>query len=84
MIRAISRTLIGLQCLLNNFPRWTYRNKDMVICMDELKLGLLAYNCTAPGFSTLMLNLLNGHRMKHANNKVSTSPVCSVKSGDKL
>nr|VZI09678.1 unnamed protein product [Spirometra erinaceieuropaei] len=59
------------KCLLNNFPRWTCLNKDMVICMDELKLGLLAYNCLAPGFSTLFLNLLNGHRMKQPPHKLS-------------
>ncbi|VDD75818.1 unnamed protein product [Mesocestoides corti] len=53
------------KCLLHNFPRWTCRNKDMVICMDELKLGLMALNCLAPGFSTIILNLLNGHRVKN-------------------
>ncbi|GAA51697.1 calcium-activated potassium channel subunit alpha-1 [Clonorchis sinensis] len=49
------------KCLLNNYPRWTYLVNDMVVCMEELKLGLLAYNCLAPGFATLILNLLNIH-----------------------
>ncbi|CAL8084795.1 unnamed protein product [Calicophoron daubneyi] len=49
------------KCLINNFPRWTYLVNDMVVCMEELKLGLMAYNCLAPGFSTLILNLLNMH-----------------------
>ncbi|VDL37045.1 unnamed protein product [Hymenolepis diminuta] len=53
------------KCLLENFPRWTCRSKDMVICMDELKLGLMALNCLAPGFSSMVLNLLNGHRLKN-------------------
>ncbi|KAH9282204.1 Calcium-activated potassium channel subunit alpha-1 [Echinococcus granulosus] len=53
------------KCLLYNFPRWTCRTKDMVICMDELKLGLMSLNCIAPGFSTIILNLLNGHRIKN-------------------
>ncbi|VEL14468.1 unnamed protein product [Protopolystoma xenopodis] len=50
--------------MLNNFPRWTCLRRDTVICMDELKLGLMAYNCMAPGFSTLIVNLLNSHKQK--------------------
>ncbi|VDN96425.1 unnamed protein product [Rodentolepis nana] len=57
------------KCLLENFPRWTCRSKDMVICMDELKLGLMALNCLAPGFSTIILNLLNGHRLKNVGSQ---------------
>eukprot|EP00108_Taenia_solium_P010834 TsM_000275800 transcript=TsM_000275800 gene=TsM_000275800 len=57
---------VAFHSLLYNFPRWTCRNKDMVICMDELKLGLMSLNCIAPGFSTIILNLLNGHRVKNA------------------
>lgn len=49
---------------MNNFPRWTYLANDMVVCMEELKLGLMAYNCLAPGFSTLIVNLLNAHGSK--------------------
>ncbi|KAL3316348.1 hypothetical protein Ciccas_005009 [Cichlidogyrus casuarinus] len=60
--------------MLHNFPRWTCLSNDMVICMDELKLGLMAYNCMAPGFSTLVLNLLNSHR-----SKVQTDKVCLKK-----
>ncbi|VDP85816.1 unnamed protein product [Echinostoma caproni] len=52
------------KCLINNFPRWTYLVNDMVVCMEELKLGLMAYNCLAPGFATLVLNLLNIHGNK--------------------
>ncbi|TPP67684.1 Calcium-activated potassium channel subunit alpha-1 [Fasciola gigantica] len=52
------------KCLINNFPRWTYLVNDMVVCMEELKLGLMAYNCMAPGFATLVLNLLNIHGSK--------------------
>ncbi|CAH8642082.1 unnamed protein product [Heterobilharzia americana] len=52
------------KCLMNNFPRWTYLANDMVVCMEELKLGLMAYNCLAPGFSTLIVNLLNAHGSK--------------------
>lgn len=43
----------------------------MVICMDELKLGLMALNSLAPGFSTIILNLLNGHRVKNVSKQVS-------------
>lgn len=31
--------------------------KDTVICLNELKLGLLAQSCLCPGFSTLISNL---------------------------
>ncbi|KAF8562244.1 hypothetical protein P879_04185 [Paragonimus westermani] len=57
------------KCLINNFPRWTYLVNDMVVCMEELKLGLMAYNCLAPGFATLILNLLNIHDNKRSVSK---------------
>ncbi|KAA3680988.1 potassium large conductance calcium-activated channel subfamily M alpha member 1 [Paragonimus westermani] len=60
------------KCLINNFPRWTYLVNDMVVCMEELKLGLMAYNCLAPGFATLILNLLNIHDNKRSVSKPHT------------
>ncbi|KER30533.1 hypothetical protein T265_03018 [Opisthorchis viverrini] len=60
-LRVLHAMFQDATCLLNNYPRWTYLVNDMVVCMEELKLGLLAYNCLAPGFATLILNLLNIH-----------------------
>ncbi|CAH8497885.1 unnamed protein product [Dicrocoelium dendriticum] len=59
------------KCLINNFPRWAYLANDVVVCMEELKFGLMAYNCMAPGFATLILNLLNIHGAK----KISSRPL---------
>lgn len=46
----------------------------MVICMDELRLGLMALNSLAPGFSTMILNLLNGYRVKSIGRQVNSLP----------
>ncbi|XP_055343003.1 calcium-activated potassium channel subunit alpha-1-like [Paramacrobiotus metropolitanus] len=42
---------------LLNIPSWNWKNGDEVVCLAELKLGLIAQSCIAPGFSTLMANL---------------------------
>ncbi|KAL5968847.1 Calcium-activated potassium channel slo-1 [Taenia solium] len=42
---------------LLNIPNWDWRRGDDAICVAELKLGFLAQNCLAPGFSTLLANL---------------------------
>ncbi|XP_055331309.1 calcium-activated potassium channel slo-1-like isoform X2 [Paramacrobiotus metropolitanus] len=41
---------------LQNIPSWNPENGDICICLAELRLGLLAQSCLAPGFSTLMAN----------------------------
>ena len=33
------------------------RGRDIAVCLNELKLGLLAQSCLCPGFSTLIANL---------------------------
>uniref|UniRef100_A0A1I8GQ39 BK_channel_a domain-containing protein n=1 Tax=Macrostomum lignano TaxID=282301 RepID=A0A1I8GQ39_9PLAT len=43
---------------LLSIPSWDWRLGDECVCVSELTLGLLAQSCTAPGFSTLMANLL--------------------------
>ena len=45
------------QAYLSNIPSWSRSIGDEVICTDELKLGLIAQSCFAPGFSTLMANI---------------------------
>lgn len=42
---------------LLNIPSWDWRRGDDAICVAELKLGFLAQNCLAPGFSTFLANL---------------------------
>ena len=37
-------------------------DSDRVICLEELKLTILARNCLAPGFSTLVTNLVRTYR----------------------
>ena len=39
-----------------NIPTWNKRYGDEVVCLSELKLGLMAQSCLAPGFATLMAN----------------------------
>jgi len=39
-----------------NIEGWN-KNRDVAICITELKLGLLAQSCLCPGFSTLIANL---------------------------
>ncbi|XP_055331625.1 calcium-activated potassium channel slo-1-like [Paramacrobiotus metropolitanus] len=41
---------------LQNIPSWNPKYGDTVLCISELRLGLLAQSCCAPGFSTLMAN----------------------------
>ncbi|XP_077999015.1 calcium-activated potassium channel subunit alpha-1-like [Glandiceps talaboti] len=56
------RTIVQLlqyhnKAYLLNIPSWNWREGDDVICLAELKLGLIAQSCLAPGFSTMMANL---------------------------
>lgn len=44
---------------LFNVPDWSHKlHGDEVICINELKLGLLGKSCLCPGFSTLVANLI--------------------------
>ena len=40
------------------FPNWNKAGKDIILCLDELRLGLMGYNCLVPGFATMMTNLI--------------------------
>ena len=39
-----------------NIEGW-HAGRDIAVCLNELKLGLLAQSCPCPGFSTLVANL---------------------------
>jgi len=45
---------------LLHIPSWSWHKTggDEVICISELKMGLMAQNCLAPGIVTLLSNLL--------------------------
>eukprot|EP00118_Oscarella_pearsei_P007407 m.36174 g.36174 ORF g.36174 m.36174 type:complete len:1065 (+) comp32214_c0_seq3:113-3307(+) len=42
---------------LVNIPNFCRSNLDDVVCIAELKLGLIGQSCLCPGFSTLLANL---------------------------
>ena len=44
------------KALLLTVPLWSPTRGDEAICCSELRLGLLAQSCLAPGFSTLLAN----------------------------
>ena len=49
----------AFQTYLLHIPNWKWDklNGDDCVCLAELKLGLMAQNCLAPGVATLMANL---------------------------
>ena len=42
-----------------------YTNNDTVICLSQLKLGILAQSCVCPGLSTLLSNLFKASEVVH-------------------
>ena len=40
------------------FLGWDWKRDDQAVCLNELKLGFIAQSCLAPGFSTLVSNLV--------------------------
>ncbi|XP_055333743.1 calcium-activated potassium channel slowpoke-like [Paramacrobiotus metropolitanus] len=46
---------------LTNLPTWSTLRGDVAVCLAELKMGLLAESCIAPGFSTLVSNLMQSY-----------------------
>jgi potassium large conductance calcium-activated channel subfamily M alpha protein 1 len=52
---------------LLNIPSWDWRQGDDAVCIAELKLGLIAQSCLAPGFSTMMSNMFAMRSYKEVN-----------------
>ncbi|OQV21024.1 Calcium-activated potassium channel slowpoke [Hypsibius exemplaris] len=52
-----------------NIPGFNALAGDSVICFSTLELGLLAQSCLAPGFATLICNLMNANceKVDHEN-----------------
>ncbi|CAF1022054.1 unnamed protein product, partial [Didymodactylos carnosus] len=40
-----------------SIPGWSAKHGDEIICIAELKLGLIGQSCIVPGFSTMMTNI---------------------------
>lgn len=38
-----------------SIPGWSARDGDEIICIAELKLGLIGMSCIVPGFSTMVV-----------------------------
>ena len=39
-------------------PGWDWRRDDQAVCINEVKFGLLAQSCLAPGFFTMASNMM--------------------------
>ena len=53
----IIQVLLGFSKIqVSSIEGWSY-GRDIAVCLNELKLGLLAQSCLCPGFSTLIANL---------------------------
>lgn len=37
-----------------SIPGWSAKDGDEIICIAELKLGLIGMSCTVPGFTTMV------------------------------
>ena len=44
-------------------------NKDQIVCINELKLGLLSKSCLCPGIITLLTNLINTNNLVEDNDE---------------
>merc|ERR1712008_177886 len=59
--------------LLLNIPGWDWKRDDQAVCLNELKLGFIGQSCLAPGFSTLVSNLViitNPNMMEGSKGKI--------------
>ena len=51
-------TIFKVFCTLLFILGWDWKRDDQAVCLNELKLGFIAQSCLAPGFSTLVSNLV--------------------------
>ena len=49
---------------LMNIPGWDWRRDDQAVCLNEIKYGMLAQSCLAPGFFTLASNMITASDIK--------------------
>ncbi|ELU16152.1 hypothetical protein CAPTEDRAFT_228021 [Capitella teleta] len=59
---------------LLHIPKWRWKpsdgHQDQVVCLSELKLGIMAQNCLAPGITTLLSNLFTNRSFKQSPTKI--------------
>lgn len=67
---------------LLNIPNWDWRRGDDAICVAELKLGFLAQNCLAPGFSTLLANLFTMRTYRKAPDTPAVGTALTTTAGN--
>ena len=48
-----------IQSYLLNIPGWDWRRDDQAVCLNEVKFGMLAQSCLAPGFFTMASNIIS-------------------------
>jgi hypothetical protein len=58
---------------LLNIPSWNWQQGDEAVCIAELKLGLIAQSCLAPGFSTMMANMFAMRSYKEVRTYITVS-----------
>jgi len=59
--------MMVMQERLLHIPSWSWHggaSSDEIICISELKMGIMAQNSLAPGIVTLLANLTKPHRFK--------------------
>ncbi|CAG8590132.1 19125_t:CDS:2, partial [Racocetra fulgida] len=57
-----------IQCILpENKIHFESLNPEQIICIDELKLAILAHSCLTPGFSTLLYGLTTSFTFESAH-----------------
>ena len=63
---------------------WDWRRDDQAVCLNELKLGFIAQSCLAPGFSTLVSNLviISSHK-EDEDRKYSKTPILETPTKEK-
>ena len=50
------------QAYLLNIPGWDWKRDDQAVCINEVKFGMLAQSCLAPGFFTLASNMITASK----------------------
>ena len=48
-----------------SIPGWSAKDGDEIICIAELKLGLIGMSCVIPGFSTMVIILIIDQQELH-------------------
>ncbi|CAF1291373.1 unnamed protein product, partial [Didymodactylos carnosus] len=59
-----------------SIPGWSAKDGDEIICVAELKLGLIGQSCIVPGFSTMMTNIfrMSAYKTKPSQEQIQIWP----------